>query len=36
MYEADLDGLNMIVNRRRPMYEADLDGLNMIANVKQT
>ena len=29
MYEADLDGLNMIVK----MYEADLDGLNMIANV---
>ena len=27
MYEADLDGLNMI---RWPMYEADLDGLNMM------
>ena len=30
MYEADLDGLNMIV-----MYEADLDGLNMIVNVSR-
>ena len=30
MYEADLDGLNMIANA---MYEADLDGLNMIVNV---
>ena len=31
MYEADLDGLNMI--EADLMYEADLDGLNMIANV---